>query len=517
MKLRHRESMWVCALVAAGCGGGQGGSLGNAASHTSNAGEAVLTYFGQPKPQLTASSGEVSMVGQAGATFSAVTLEPPPNLDDTYLVICRSELGVSQLYKIPYASGTAQVLYQNASGSAFPAISAYGTVAFDGTDDNFDNAYAVRADGTGYTQLSFTGLTNVTCPTYSTDGTNRLAFTSNGGLFVGPSGGGSPTLVQSNAVFGDTPRWSSGGNQILYEVATSGSFNDLYTTASSGGTATDATPTALRNAGELYAQGWSADGVTLLAAYSPGGGNAEIIKFPMNNPSEYSVLTPSGDDDYEACFSPDGSKIAFYRANVNSATPGIYLADSTGGNQQLWIPDPAGGANEAELGMAWSPFLPKETVIAASGATFYHQASSGFLLSQNGAQFGSLVAFTATTPATAAIQAPSSSGTGAPMIFTLTADSITQIGYINTYFSTGTIVSPATPSALVSVDATTGQVDLVAPSATPKPESSRNPDGTVTYNSTFKAVFDGAGKNLAPSGATRIVLNPKTGHLVSLR
>ena len=70
---------------------------------------------------------------------------------------------------------------------------------------------------------------------------------------------------------------------------------------------------------------------------------------------------------------------------------------------------------------------------------------------------------------------------------------------------------------MVSIDSGTGQVDLVAPSATRKAAPVKNPDGTMTYNAAFKAIYDGTGKNLAPSGAKQLIVNPKTGRLVSFK
>ena len=69
----------------------------------------------------------------------------------------------------------------------------------------------------------------------------------------------------------------------------------------------------------------------------------------------------------------------------------------------------------------------------------------------------------------------------------------------------------------MSVDATTGQVDLLAPAATAKPASNTNADGTVTYRTRFNAIYDGKGDNLAPSGATSLTVNPKTGKLISFK
>ncbi len=52
---------------------------------------------------------------------------------------------------------------------------------------------------------------------------------------------------------------------------------------------------------------------------------------------------------------------------------------------------------------------------------------SGFLTGLNGSQFASLLTFTANTPSTATLAQTGTNTSGAPMAFTLGADSITNI------------------------------------------------------------------------------------------
>ena len=509
--------MAMAAIAAEGCGGGASTpSQASAQSHSTQVGGAVVTYFGQPKPQLTATSGLVSVIGQAGATYSTVTLEPAPNLADTYLAYTRSSNGEPDLYVLPWTTQTEQVLYQTPFGVEYTTISAYGTVAF---NTQINAPYTIRTDGTGLKALTFTGNPPFEYPSYAVDGTNRLAFKDSfGNLYVGPGTGGTATTIQTNAT-GANLCWNPAGTEIAYAVQNGGTATtDIYVTSPTGGVTTDVTPPALMGAGYLYPLSWSADAQTILAEYQPNGSStSELIKFAYVSHNFFEIITPTGDSDANACYSPDGSKIILYRSSTGGATAGLYVADSTGGKQTLMLPDPSPNGSVGAL--AWSPFLPKETVVAASGSTFYRQSASGFLLSQNGNQFGSMVAFTANTPADAAIQAPAStSAYGAPLLFTLTADSITSIGYANSYFSPGTILTlSSTPSVVVTVDGQTGQVDLVAPAATPKTLPAKNADGTVTYKAAFKAIYDGKGKNLAPSGARQLVVSPKTGKLVSFQ
>jgi hypothetical protein len=246
-----------------------------------------------------------------------------------------------------------------------------------------------------------------------------------------------------------------------------------------------------------------------------GGTNPVIVSFNIDDPSSYQTLTPAGDTETAAAFSPDGFRLARVRFDANGQTPGIHVSDAGGGDEYLALQDPTGNINSISGALSWSPFLPKETVVAASGSTFYHQSASGFLLTQTGDLFGSMIAFTAATPSSAAIQTPAPSNGAAQLAFTIAADSVTSLGYTNGYFNPGTILTlSSTPSAVVTIDGTTGQVDVVAP-AVAKPSLAKNPDGTVTYSAYFEALYDCNGKNLAPKGAAHLTVNPNTGKLVS--
>ena len=521
MHIQQRRPLFLIAMVAvlaAGCGGGQSSSgPSSAQTQTSKVGEAVVTFSGQPKPQLSSSSSSVAVVGQAGATFSSVILEPAPNLDSTYLVNARSYLSQEGLYKLSFPSGNSQLLYQDDAYAYGPGISAYGTVAF--IDLLSNNLKSVRPDGTGLTSINFTGITGAQWPNYAVDGTNRLAFIAGENVYVGPGAGGTATAIQSNAS-GQGVAWNPAGSQLVYAGIVSGTgFVDLFETSPTGGAPVDISPPTLRNTGTFAFPTWSSDGVSIAATYQPSGSSTiGIIKFNETLPSTYSILTASGNEEISPAFSPDGSKLAFYRENNGGQTPGIYTMDALGLNATLLMADPANDIDLGDGGLAWSPFLPKETVVAASGATFYHKAASGFLLSQAGDQFGSFMAFTTTTPSTATIVAPSG-GTGtAPLTFTVSGDSITSIGYINSYFNAGTTLTlTSTPSAVVTIDATTSRVDLLAPASVAKPSLAKNSDGTLTYQASFRALYDGKGKNLAPNGASSLTVNPKTGMLISFR
>ena len=99
-------------------------------------------------------------------------------------------------------------------------------------------------------------------------------------------------------------------------------------------------------------------------------------------------------------------------------------------------------------------------------------------------------------------------------MFTLAADSITQIGYTNSYFSSGTTLTlTSTPMVVVAIDASLGRVQLVAPAAAKA--TSRLSGTHVVYTGKFTAVYDKSGKNLAPNGASSLTVDAKSGNLVS--
>src|SRR5580704_9032879 len=79
----------VClGLLAAGCGGGSGGNS-TLSTQTANVGPVAVSFSGHPHPAVTNVSGQVSTFGQAGASYSSLSMNPAPSLASTFLLFTR--------------------------------------------------------------------------------------------------------------------------------------------------------------------------------------------------------------------------------------------------------------------------------------------------------------------------------------------------------------------------------------------------------------------------------------------
>ena len=91
----------------------------------------------------------------------------------------------------------------------------------------------------------------------------------------------------------------------------------------------------------------------------------------------------------------------------------------------------------------------------------------------------------------------------------LGADSITLIAYTGQ----ATSFAPNVPNAVVSIDGTTGQIDVVADAlSTPKAGGTAT---RVVYDGKFSVIYDSKGKNLAPAGASHIEFDRKFGKILT--
>jgi WD40-like Beta Propeller Repeat len=511
---RRTSSLALALCFLAGCGGSGARVEQGSTASTTSIGQAVVTYFGQVKPQLTASSGNVTVSAVAGALITGVTAYPSASLQSTYLFFGRTVGGQSEIYRVPYTGGTEQLLTHSVEQVNEPAPASNGSVFYSGYFG--EEPGIMLYDGSHVASFSPGGPGYFLNPSVSPNAA-KVAFdtTSYHQLWVCSASGGSAVQVTGAVDSSYGTSWAPTNLSVAYVQQNTGAYENIDTIPIAGGTPTDVSPPGLQSSGNFYSPSWSSDGISIAASYTPTSGSAsEVLVFTTNTFFGYARLTPTGNSDTYPSFSPDGSKVAFYRSNAGGAIPGIYVCDYDGSNSQLLVEDQT--SDGAINSLTWSPFPASEKLIG-SGGRFYGANASGFLYSQVGSQFGSCVAFATTTPSTATITAPSGVSGSQPLSFLLTGDNITSLGYLNGYFSTGPVFefSGTNPNVVVNIDGSTGQVDTFAVAAA-KPALTASA-GKLTYAGRFNAVYDATGKNVAPNGASQLVVDSKTGHLLSFK
>jgi len=518
-RLLRSTPLWV-GVLAIGCGGaGQQVGQPSGPTGSTNVGPAVVTYAGHPQPLVSASSGAVSTVGQAGAAFSTISVDPIPNLNSTMLAFTRQVGGVgTEFYTMPANGKTAPTQPIHTTQGGYPSFSSVGLIAFVTQNNGQYQIETMLYDGT---QQHVVVANQAMVPTISPNGaTIALLDALHGNIYTVPTSGGTLKEIYSGGDAGGSPIvWSPNGSQIAFSAKNSTTqYFNAFTMSATGGTPTNVVPSSYAGQGSAEVSAWSPDGNSLACTWVPRVGNNNGAFIISLNGGGYSYLTPNNYSDSIPCFSPDNNRIAFYRSNAGGATPGIYECDFAGTSPQLILADPApNGATGAVVTMAWSPF-PQNQKFVGSGGSLSTSNVAGFLLAQNGDQFGSMMTFAATTPSKATITPSTGNAPGAPIVYSLAADAITNISYANVFNgSRTTIALTSTPSAIVTVDGVTGIVDYVVPTTFKKPNltpasASRS---SLTYSGQFTAIYDASGKNLAPNGATAFEIDRITGKLVS--
>ncbi|MFI5385931.1 MAG: TolB family protein [Fimbriimonadales bacterium] len=488
-------------LVAAGCGGGSGGAGGG---QTTTMGQVAITYTSNPQSRVGSTTGSVAVVGLAGAALTTVSFNPPPNIADTKISFLMG--GEIRLYSLRDSSVATVPL--SMTGIKWPAISGDGRLAFIYFDQatTKDQIYTCDLDGSHLTRVTANGIYHEQ-PSWSPDNT-KLVF-QNGTtnvLFTVSATGGSETSL---AVVGAYPSWSPDGTRIAYDDT----FGTVFTIPATGGTPTAMFGVAVATPSSTMPV-WTPDSKSLVVSAANGPNRGACLVAADGTRNNLVLTTPpvSSSGDLFPSVAPDQSAIVVERLGTNV---NLWTAPFFAGAPATRIVDTTPDGSSPEF-PKWSPFLSNRTFVgtgASMGTT-----SAGILWSETGSSFASFLSFKASS-ATSSTITPQTSGGGADLIFLLKASSITSISYTNGYYLPPVTITAAAPQALVSYDASTGQVSMVAPLIVGgRAANSRAAGGDLmTFEGQFPAVYDGKGNNLAPSGASQVTLSSKTGKVVSYR
>ncbi len=265
-----RFSPLCLGLFAAGCGGG-GGSAANPTgpSQTAKIGPVAVTFTGHPQVVVSQSSGTVTSVGQAGASYTTLSINPTHNLNATYLAFTR-DLGFvgNEIFTMPLSQGEQQFPLLRSNFNQDPSFTQSGVIAFESYANLTTAIDTVLGDGSQ--QKTVQAGTQVVYPTISPNGATIAYVTISGNIWTVPSGGGTATEIYSGGAAINTPVvWSPSSAQIAFTVAPV-SLNVVETMSSTGTNVTNITPVGYTN-DSFIAYSWSPDGTTIACSHQANG------------------------------------------------------------------------------------------------------------------------------------------------------------------------------------------------------------------------------------------------------
>jgi len=498
--MKRKQALWLLSFVIAGCGGGTQPTAGGGSLQVGSAGNAKFTYSGSAKPQIQTAENGLSVTSLAGVSISSFIVDPAQTNTNSAL-----SYGSPNYTLATYQNGVVQPITGGLVSDAYCSQFGHDGHVYMGTRHSDESRCIDRAyyDGSGQTTIYTTTGHAVWNISVSPDD-SKIAFEElDNGVYTVTSSGTNLTTIDAA---GSEPAISPDGTKVAY-VKTIGDYTQIVIQPIGGGTIAQLT-TDSDNHGYPT---WSADGNLILCDVDDGS-SVDIASFVSEPGSNFGTfyaeyLIPAYEWVSHAALSPDGKYLACLVSP--SYTPTSLNLDiiglATNSDQEI-----ASNASDP----AWSPYFANRTFLGTSA--YLYSSAAGFLYTQLQTGFDSLLAFTATTPSDAKCTLVSQPGASGPFLYDLHADTITGIKYVNLYYSNPITLTPNTSDALVSIDSTTGQIATIAPYVATRGGALQAKSGALTFTAHFTGVFDAHGKNLAPSGASQLVLDPKHGTMVSV-
>lgn len=504
------------ALIA-GCGSGNG--FTNSVSQDASqpfafgeiAGRAVLSA--PPQTVETRQTTVTSLVGTI--SDMSMTGGASPALSSTRIAFHRGDNGVYEIYSCrPDGSDMRQL---TATGyNILPSYSQDGRkIVFVSRRDSANaQIYAMNVNGSGVTRITNDAYDNME-PMFSPDGSKIVFMRSSGAgnpykIWVMNANGSGQTQLTTGVGQDQNPSWSPNGAKIAFHSRRDGQAQpNIYTMNADGssiqritfGASFDANPT------------WSPAGNRI--AFSSNG-QITIVNADGSSPANISA---PANQDLAPAWSPDGTRLVFMRQsekgdlNIHTiaadGSDDISITNDTG----VFSADPA-----------WSPFSRFRFLIGAKGTLGTIAAGVLFSRSENGVN--SVLGYNAVTPGSLKVTPASLAPTGPAIVFTVEADTLNQLSFVNApdFIATKVIgdgVLASADGALIDISSATGRVNAVLPFGKTRAFAAK-PSVTQTGESrrfvgAFLGVYARNGKNLAPNGASEATLNAKTGNITAIK
>ncbi len=215
-------------------------------------------------------------------------------------------------------------------------------IAFDGrlaTAGNVRNIFVMDVDGTHQQQLT-TSDSNDYSASWSPDGTKIVFVSERDGsaqLYVMDSSGENQTRITHDIYDDLSPAWSPDGKKILFHSRRNGNI-DIYTLNAScipnPATCDNAQIRLTTDSSPDYNAVWSPDGSRILFV-SERDGNPDIYVMNANGQGQ-TRLTDNPFADFSPAWSPDAKFVLFVSKRITADNPGelpqIYVMDADGKN-----------------------------------------------------------------------------------------------------------------------------------------------------------------------------------------